>query len=60
MSKPVAGAAIASRCAFVIRGASNPCEVDCISTIALETGVVVPIPALPDAGKIFVCADNFT
>ena len=50
---------MASRCAFVIRGAKSPCVVDCNSITALLTGVVVPTPALPDAGKILVCADNF-
>lgn len=56
MSKPVAGVAIASRCALVIRGANKPCEVLLISNAAEATGVSVPIPALPVPGKVLVWA----
>jgi hypothetical protein len=47
---------MASRWVFVIRGISNPFEVDFISSKEDALGVVVPIPAAPVAGKIFVCA----
>ena len=47
---------MASRWAFVIRDISNPCVVDFISSAEDAAGVVVPIPALPVEGKIFVWA----
>src|SRR5262249_42920292 len=56
MSKPVAGALIASRCVFVIRGTSTPFFVLFISSTDEPSGVVVPIPTLPDDGKVF-CAN---
>lgn len=42
--KPTAGLAIACRCVAVIRGTSRPPEELVISTVALASGVVVPIP----------------
>ena len=56
INKPVAGDAIASRCAFVIRGANNPCEVLVMSNNAEAVGVVVPSPALPVNGYVLVWA----
>ena len=46
---------IAFRCAVVILGISKPCVVDFISKTEDASGASVPIPALPDGGKMF-CA----
>jgi hypothetical protein len=40
----------------VILGTSIPFEVETISRIADALGVVVPMPALPVEGNMFVCA----
>jgi hypothetical protein len=55
MSNPVAGDAMALRCASVIRGISKPLFDPFTSSNADASGVVVPIPALPEEGKVF-CA----
>ena len=47
---------MALRCVMVIRGTSIPCVVDFISKIAAAFGAVVPMPALPVVGNVFVCA----
>ena len=47
---------MALRCTVVIRGMSNPFDVLTISSKAEEVGAVVPIPALPVDGNVFVCA----
>ena len=39
-----------------MRGISNPLEVDLISKSDEELGVVVPIPAAPVEGNVFVWA----
>jgi len=51
----VPGATILLRCVTVIRGISIPCVVLFISRMEDALGVVVPIPALPVAGNVFVC-----
>ena len=43
------------RCVRVIRGISIPCVVLFISRMEDAFGVVVPMPALPVAGNVFVC-----
>ena len=48
MIKPVAGLAIALRCAVVIRGISKPREVEYNSSKDELSGLVVPIPTLSD------------
>ena len=48
---------MAFRCKTVIRGISMPFVVDLISNNDDAPGVVVPIPALPVAGKMF-CAST--
>ena len=45
-SKPLGGVTIALRSTSVKRGISKPLSVACNSSIALELGVVVPIPTL--------------
>ena len=51
----MAGATIALRCVIVMREMSKPCVVDLISRAEDAAGDVVPIPALPVEGKVFVC-----
>ena len=46
---------MASRCDFVMRGARIPFDVLTTSRSADVFGVVVPIPVLPEDGKMF-CA----
>src|ERR1043166_3078927 len=53
MSKPVAGEAMALRCACVMRGMRIPLLVLFTSSSDEPFGVVVPIPAAPVEGKIF-------
>src|SRR6266700_3583408 len=55
MSNPIAGEVIALRCVIVIRGTSNPFEVEVMSSIEDASGDMVPIPTDPDDGKVF-CA----
>jgi hypothetical protein len=59
INNPVAGDAMRSRCALVMRGVSIPFVVLFTSSNADALGVVVPAPALPVAGKVLVCAFNF-
>ena len=47
---------MALRCAAVILGISIPCVVDFISRSEDAFGVIVPMPALPVDGNVFVCA----
>ena len=47
---------MASRCVLVMRGTSIPFVVLVISSREDALGVVVPMPALPVAGKVLVCA----
>jgi len=54
MSNPVDGVAITSRCALFILGMSMPLLVETISSRDEGLGVVVPIPAAPVEGKMFV------
>jgi hypothetical protein len=42
---------------FIILGIKIPLEVDFISNNDDASGVVVPIPAAPVDGKMFVCAN---
>jgi hypothetical protein len=39
-----------------MRGISNPLLVDFISSRDDESGVLVPMPAAPAEGNVFVCA----
>ena len=59
MSKPIAGDAIALRWVWVMREIKRPFVVDFTSNKEDASGVVVPMPAAPDEGKIFVCAVIF-
>jgi hypothetical protein len=45
---------------LVIREISNPCVEEFNSSKADALGAVVPIPALPVAGKIFVCESEIS
>ena len=56
MSNPFAGEAIALRCACVMRGINKPFVVDFISKSEDAFGAVVPMPAEPVEGKVFVWA----
>ena len=56
MSKPVAGDAIAFLCICVIRDMRRPFDVELISKSEEAFGIVVPIPAAPVDGNVFVCA----
>ena len=51
----MAGDAIALRCVCVIRGTRTPFVVDVTSSNDDAFGVVVPMPAAPEYGKVF-CA----
>jgi len=50
---------MASRWVFVIREINKPCVVDLISNAEEASGAVVPMPALPVEGNIFVWAGKF-
>jgi len=54
----VAGEAIESRFIFDMRGIKIPFDVDFISSSDEALGVVVPMPAAPVDGKVFVCASR--
>ena len=55
----MAGDAIAFLCVCVIRGIKIPFVVDFTSNKEDVLGVVVPIPAAPVEGNVFVCACAF-
>ena len=52
----MAGDTIASRCVLVILDINKPFVVEFISSSEDAFGVIVPMPALPVAGNVFVCA----
>ena len=62
MSNPFAAVdtSTASLCVFIMRGINNPFDVDFIPSAADASGVVVPIPAEPVEGKMFVCPSSLT
>ena len=49
---------IASLCVFVMRGIIKPFDVLFISSKDDASGVVVPKPAEPLKGKVFVCSND--